>query len=95
MGGFGFNHVFVFTVPSIRRPMDFLTRLQAIEKKIQENLALKAKLEERKDNLEKEYKKLVSELEAEGVTAEEITQTLKNIDAELEEVISEKEQILK
>lgn len=75
--------------------MDFLTRLQAIEKKIQENLALKAKLEERKDNLEKEYKKLVSELEAEGVTAEEITQTLKNIDAELEEVISEKEQILK
>ena len=75
--------------------MDYLTRLQNLEKKIHENMATKAKLEERKDNLEKEYKKLVSELEVEGVTEADLAQTIKNIETEVEEEISAVENALK
>ena len=75
--------------------MDYLTRLQNLEKKIHENMATKAKLEERKDNLEKEYKKLIAELEAEGVKESELAQTIKNIETDVEEEISTVEQALK
>ena len=68
--------------------MDFLTRLQNLEKKTQENKIQKAKLEQKRDQLDEERNKALAELEAEGIKAEELGQTITNIEVEVEEEIS-------
>lgn len=75
--------------------MDFLTRLQAAEKKIKDNQLLKAKLEEKRDNLEAEYKRLISEVETLGIKPEELAQTITNLETEIEEEIITVEEALK
>ena len=75
--------------------MDFLSRLQAVEKKIKENQLLKAKLEEKRDNLETEYKRLLNELEALNIKEEDLAQTITNLETEIEEEILTVEEALK
>lgn len=75
--------------------MDFLQRLQTLEKTIKENQILKARLDEKKDNLEKEYKKLLSELDNQGIKELDLEQTITNIETELEDEISAIEASLK
>lgn len=75
--------------------MDYLTRLQAVEKKINDNKIQKAKLEEKKDNLEAEYKKLEKDLEAHGIKESELDQTITNLETDIEEEITAVEEALK
>lgn len=75
--------------------MDYLTRLQNLEKTIQENKLKKAKLEEKKDNLEAEYKKLLTELEVQGVKEADLAQTITNLETDIEEELSTVEESLK
>ena len=58
--------------------MDYLQRLQTLEKTINENKLQKARLEEKKSNLEAEYQKLLSELEAQGIKEADLAQTITN-----------------
>ena len=75
--------------------MDYLQRLQTLEKTINENKLQKARLEEKKSNLEAEYQKLLSELEAQGIKEADLAQTITNLETEIEEDISSCEESLK
>jgi len=75
--------------------MDYLQRLQSLEKTINENKLTKAKLEQKKEQLEEEYKNLLTELEAQGVKEEELGQTILNMENDIEEAIAEAENSLK
>jgi hypothetical protein len=75
--------------------MDFLTRLQNLEKTINENKILKAKLEQKRDQLEEEYKKLIADLEAEGIKESDLSQAITNLEIEIEEEIAAAEEQLK
>ena len=75
--------------------MDYLQRLQTLEKTINENKLQKARLEEKKSNLEAEYQKLLSELEAQGIKEADLAQTITNLETEIEEDISNAEESLK
>ena len=75
--------------------MDYLQRLQTLEKTINENKLQKARLEEKKSNLEAEYQKLLSELEAQGIKEADLAQTITNLETEIEEDISTAEESLK
>ena len=75
--------------------MEYLERLQKLEKTIQENKLQKARLEEKKSNLEAEYQKLLSELEAQGIKETDLAQTITNLETEIEEDISSCEESLK
>ena len=75
--------------------MDYLQRLQTLEKTINENKLQKARLEEKKSNLEAEYQKLLSELETQGIKEADLAQTITNLETEIEEDISTAEESLK
>jgi hypothetical protein len=75
--------------------MDYLQRLQNLEKKINENKVTKAKLEQKAEQLQEEYKKLLTELEAQGVKEGELGQTILNMENDIEEAIAEAENSLK
>lgn len=75
--------------------MEYLERLQKLEKTIQENKLQKARLEEKKSNLEAEYQKLLSELETQGIKETDLAQTITNLETEIEEDISTAEESLK
>lgn len=75
--------------------MEYLERLQKLEKTIQENKLQKARLEEKKSNLEAEYQKLLSELETQGIKEADLAQTITNLETEIEEDISTAEESLK
>lgn len=75
--------------------MNYLERLQNLEKQIQENKVKKAKLEEKKDNLEVEYQKLLKDLEAQGIKESDLAQTITNLETEIEEDITACEESLK
>ena len=66
-----------------------LEALQFIEKTINENKIKIAKLEQQKDQLDKEHKDLTEQLEIENIKEEDLEQTINNINAEVtDEVIS-------
>ncbi len=75
--------------------MDFLERLQNIEKKINENKIQKAKLEQKKEQLKEEYEKLLAELKTYDVTEEDLGQTITNLEVEINESLLECESELK
>ena len=71
--------------------MEFLERLQTLEKKWNENKITRAKLEEKRDNFKIEYQKLLTELETVGVKEEDLGQTYTNLHVEIDEKLSEYE----
>jgi hypothetical protein len=75
--------------------MTYLERLQKLEAKIQENKLTKAKLEQKKEQLEEEYKKLLTELDTHGIKESDLVQTISNLEIEIEEDISTCEESLK
>jgi chromosome segregation ATPase len=75
--------------------MDFLERLQKAEQKYNENKILIAKLEEKRDNLKAEYESLLAELEAAGVTEQDLGQTITNLNVEIDEKLASCEESLK
>jgi hypothetical protein len=69
--------------------------LDILAKQIQDNKIQKAKLEEKKDNLDAEYKKLLTDLEAQGVKETDLEQTVTNLETDLLEGLAAVEESLK
>ena len=64
------------------------------DKRVNENKIQKAKLEQSKETLEVEHKKLLEDLKIEGVSESELAQTINNLEVEIEETLSECETLL-
>lgn len=75
--------------------MDLLTRLQNIGKKIQENKIQKAKLEQKIDQYSSEYQKWIDELIGHGVKVEDLEKTIKDMEEDLTEILTQAEEDLK
>jgi hypothetical protein len=63
---------------------DYLTELQKIEKASQEAKITKAKLEQKLEQLQEEKKKILADLQAQGVTEETLAQTIETLQADIE-----------
>jgi len=74
--------------------MDFQLELNKLDKQIQDQSLQKAKLEQKITTLNEERAKLLAELEKEGVKEEDLSQTIANLEMELEALIEEAKGIL-
>lgn len=75
--------------------MEFLERLQNIEKKINENKITKAKFEQKVEQLKEEYNNFLTELSVIGIKEEDLGQTLTNLNVTIDETLSNHEESLK
>lgn len=75
--------------------MDYLKELQIIEKQVQDDKIQKAKLEQKLEQLQEEYSKLLSELEVQGVKEEDLPQIITNLEMTIEEEIEQCKTLLK
>ena len=74
--------------------MDFQKELNDLNKKIQDQTLQKAKLEQKLQTLNEERTKLLEELNKEGIKEEDLSQTIANLEMELETNIEEAKGIL-
>lgn len=75
--------------------MDYLKELQIIEKQVQDAKISKAKLEQKLTQLVEEREKLLADLAIENVKQEDLTQTITNLETDIEESIEECKILLK
>jgi len=75
--------------------MDYLEQLQTIEKKSQDARIEKAKLEQKLQTLQDEQKKLQEELKANGVTEENLGETISILEEEIQISIQQAQEQLK
>jgi len=75
--------------------MDYLEQLQTIGKKSQEARIEKAKLEQKLQTLQDEQKKLQEELKANGVTEENLGETISILEEEIQISIQQAQEQLK
>ncbi len=74
---------------------NYKDKLDKIEQEVNNAKIEKAKLEERKRNLEEEYTKIVEELKKEGITIEDLENNINELEIGIQEGIAKCQQILK
>ncbi len=73
---------------------NYKEELDKIEQEVNNAKIEKAKLEERKRNLEEEYTKIVEELKKEGITIEDLENNINELEIIIQEGIAKCQQIL-
>ncbi len=73
---------------------NYKEELDKIEQEVNNAKIEKAKLEERKRNLEEEYTKIVEELKKEGITIEDLENNINELEIGIQEGIAKCQQIL-